>query len=309
MWLAPLAGYTDIPFRCVCKEWGADVMVSEMVSADGINHNQKHTLSYLDFTEQERPFGVQLFGSNPVIMAKAAEKVIAYKPDFIDINMGCPAKKVTKRGAGGALMSDVNKASDIVKSVKRVIPKDMIISVKFRSGLDINNINYLDFGTAMQDSGADLIILHPRTVKQGFTGYSNWEHIAELKKKLAIPIIGNGDITSVKDAIDIKDITNCDSIMIGRGALGNPWIFSKVKSVEEKNPHFVLNDFEKYETIIRHIQYALTRKYECVVVKEIRAHLCYYTKGITNSAKLRDMINHTNSITDLKKLLTEAFIA
>lgn len=307
LWLAPLAGYTDQPFRKICKEWGADVVVSEMISADGIVHKQRQTLAYLDFTNQERPFGVQLFGSNPLIMAKAAESALVYKPDFIDVNMGCPVKKVIKRGAGGALMSDLPRAQQIVKELKNVLPAGFPLSVKFRSGTDVNNLNYLDFGRAMQDAGADIITLHPRTVKQMFTGVSNWQHIKELKRHVSIPVVGNGDVKTAEDYLELYKVTGCDSVMIGRGILGHPWLFAQIRSlIEKKDIPLITNDI-KLQTIFKHLEYALIIKSERLVVREIRAILCFYTKGLSGSAKLRDTINHTDTINELKKILTDAF--
>jgi tRNA-dihydrouridine synthase B len=307
LWLAPLAGYTDSAFRRICLDWGADAVVSEMVSADGIIHKQRQTLSYLEFRDSERPFGVQLFGHDPLIMAKAAEIVLNYQPDFIDINMGCPVKKVLNRGAGGALMNDMPRAVEIVKEVRKVLSGGFILSVKFRSGLDIKHLTYLDFGMAMQDSGTDIITLHPRTVKQIFTGVSNWKHIAELKKHLSIPVIGNGDIKSAEDAKEMLEITGCDSIMLGRGAVGHPWIFSQIKNSINCTTFTKISDDDKLATLLKHIDYSLDDKPERRVVKEIRSHICYYTKGLDGSAKLRDAINHTDTIDELKKILTEAF--
>jgi tRNA-dihydrouridine synthase B len=307
LWLAPLAGYTDRAFRKICREWGSDVVVSEMVSADGIVHKQKQTLSYLEFTEEEKPFGAQLFGHNPLIMARAVEITLSYKPDFIDINMGCPVKKVIKRGAGGALMTDLPRAVLIVREVRNAMPSEYPLSVKFRSGNDINNLNYLDFGKAMQDAGVDFVSLHPRTVKQVFSGVSNWQHVAELKNHLSIPVIGNGDVRTGEDAKELINLTNCDSIMIGRGSLGNPWVFDQVKSALFNKKEIEITPEIKLQTLLKQIDYALEVKHERLVVKEIRAHLCFYTRGITGSSKLRDAINHTETITALKKILTEAF--
>lgn len=307
MWLAPLAGYTDQPFRLVCKDNGADIVVSEMVSADGIVHKQKNTLAYMKFITAERPFGIQLFGSNASIMAKATGTALTFEPDFIDINMGCPVKKVTKRGAGGALMSNLKNAVDITTAVRKEMPDSIPLCVKFRSGADMNNLNYLDFGQAIQDAGADLVTLHPRTVKQMFTGVSNWQHITELKKQLSIPVVGNGDVKNVADATELFSTSGCDAIMIGRGALGNPWIFKNIKNSFLGQPLAETGNGEKLHTLLTHIEYSLRVKPERRVVKEIRSHICHYTKGINGSAKLRNVINQTETINELKEVLTAAF--
>jgi len=309
LWLAPLAGYTDQPFRRICKECGADVMVSEMVSADGIIRKQQMTLAYLDFQPEEKPLGVQLFGSEPATLAQAAEAVLNYEFDFVDLNMGCPVKKVTKRGAGGALMADLDKSAKIVRAVRNILPSEFPLSVKFRSGIDFEHLNFLDFGKAVQDAGADFVILHPRTVKQGFTGSSNWEHISLLKQKLNIPVIGNGDIKSVADGLKMFEQTGCASVMIGRGALGQPWLFRQLKDAFAKEEITIPTPGQKLEIIFRHLDYFLAVKPEQLVVKEIRAHLCHYTKGLAGSAKLRDQINHTENLKNLKKILTAAFSA
>jgi nifR3 family TIM-barrel protein len=278
-----------------------------MVSADGIVYKQPQTLAYLDFSDEERPFGAQLFGSNPVMMAKAVEVAMAYKPDFIDINMGCPVKKVIKRGAGGALMQNMPVAASIVAEVRKAMPNDMLLSVKFRSGIDINNLNYLDFGQAMQDSGADLVTLHPRTLKQMFTGVSNWQHITELKKHLSIPVVGNGDINSVEDGNAMFEQTGCDSIMLGRGSLGKPWIFTQIKQALADGYSEDIAMQQRLITLFKQIDYSLLIKSEIRTVREIRAHLCHYTKGMKGSAKLRDRINHTETVPELKDILAEAF--
>ena len=278
-----------------------------MVSADGVVHKQPQTLAYMIFSEIERPFGIQLFGSNPLIMAKAAEIALEYEADFIDINMGCPVKKVLKRGAGGALMSNLPNAVNIVTEVRKALPKDMLITVKFRSGNDMNNLNYLDFGKAIQDAGADIVTLHPRTVKQMFTGVSNWAHITELKKHLSIPVVGNGDIKQASDAIELFTASKCDAVMIGRGSLGNPWIFEQIKDVLQGLPLTEISLSDKLGSLFRLIDYSLKIKSERRVVQEIRSHLCHFTKGISGSAKLRNRINHTETIAELKQVLSEAF--
>lgn len=302
MWLAPLAGYTDQAFRRICKEHGADVLVSEMVSADGLIRDSKRTIAYLHFLDCERPFGVQLFGSDPLVMAKAAEFVMPWKPDFIDINMGCPVKKVVRRNSGSALMQSPDIASAIVKEVKRAIQGILPLSVKFRSGWDMNSLNYLDFGLLMQDSGADFVCLHARTSRQMFGGKANWEHIVKLKAALDIPVIGNGDVNSVESANQLKASSHCDSIMIGRGALGAPWVFANIKNGKDDASH---PEAEVWlNTILRHLDYALEIKRESVVVKEMRSQLCFYTKGLIGGSELRQKINHSNSIQEMKQLLS-----
>lgn len=305
LYLAPLAGYTDRAFRSVCKEWGADYMLSEMVSADGIIRDKQKTLQYTIFADFERPFGMQIFGSDPDVIAHAAEAILPLNPDFIDLNMGCPVKKVVKRGAGSALMKDPVLASAIVKSTKTVISSKLPLSVKFRSGWDSSNINFLEFGLLMQDSGADIVCLHPRTQKQMFSGKSNWEHIRILKQALSIPVIGNGDIFSPQDAKNMLNDTNCDALMIGRGALGRPWLFAQIKEFLATGEYMPITKDKLLNTAFKHLEYALKFKEERIVVKEMRSQLCHYIKAMPGSKDLRDRLNHTQSAEEIKNLLNK----
>jgi nifR3 family TIM-barrel protein len=308
-WLAPLAGYTDRAFRQLCKYGGADVLVSEMVSADGLVRDSKKTIQYILFESTERPYGIQIFGSEPYVMAKAAEFCLQYKPDFIDINMGCPVKKVVRRGAGSALMKESARARDIVRNVRSVLGSDGLLGVKFRSGWDTNSLNYLEFGLLLQDSGADFLCLHPRTQSQMFSGRSDWRHIAALKENLGIPLIGNGDIQSPEDAIRMYEETGCDSVMLGRGALGKPWIFGQITQLRETGDYQPITRSMLLETINLHIDLALKYKPERVVAKELRSQLCFYTKGLAGSADLRQAINHSESTEQIRSLIesSEAF--
>lgn len=307
LFLAPLAGYTDSPFRQICKQWGAEVLISEMVSADGIIRDSYKTLQYAYFEEFERPFGIQIFGNDPLIMAKAASTLLPLKPDFIDLNMGCPVKKVIRRGAGSALMQTPSLAVKIVKEVKNALQDCLPLSVKFRSGWDMQNLNFLDFGILMQDSGADFLCLHPRTSRQMFSGISNWEHIKILKQNVSIPVIGNGDIKTPEDALNMLRETNCDGLMIGRGALGKPWLFSQCRELLKGGTYKPVTRQDILNTIILHIDKALQYKQEYIAVRELRAQLCFYTKGILGGPELRNKINHTDSIAELKEIILKGF--
>lgn len=307
LWLAPLAGYTDMPYRLICKEWGAEVLLSEMVSADGLIRDSQKTAIYTQFTGIERPFGIQLFGHDPLTMAKAAELLIPQKPDFIDINMGCPVKKVVHRGAGSALMKNPLLAAQIVTECKQALSGNIPLSVKFRSGWDDKSLTYLDFGLAMEDAGADFLCLHPRTQKQLFSGKSSWDHIAALKARLNIPLIGNGDIQSPEDAIAMIKQTNCDGLMIGRGALGRPWIFSQCRQFLDSGSYDPITKSQVKAIVLQHLENALKLKREAVVVREMRSQLCFYTKGILGKAELRRRINHAESADELRKILEQGF--
>ncbi|MFW5628971.1 MAG: tRNA dihydrouridine synthase DusB [Candidatus Cloacimonadaceae bacterium] len=308
LYLAPLAGYTDQAFRRLCKDWQADYLVSEMVSADGIVRNQPNTMCYAEFSEYERPFFIQIFGFDPLIMAKAAEKLLPLKPDFIDINMGCPVKKVVKRGSGSALMKDPQRASIMVKEVKGAISGACKLSVKFRSGWDMNSLNFLDFGLKMEESGADLICLHSRTTSQMFSGKSNWEHIRILKEKLSVPLIGNGDIDSPESAKAMLDQTGCDGLMIGRGALGKPWLFAQIKEYLKTGAYSPATRQMILDGANTHINYALEYKNELKVVREMRSQLSHYAKGIPGSKNFRERLNRCESADEIRKLLSSWLI-
>ena len=290
LWLAPLSGLTDWAFRNICKQNGADVIVSEMVSADGLIHNYAKSIPYAKFDENLRPFGIQIFGSNAETMAKATDILIPLQPDFIDMNMGCPVKKVVKRGAGSALMKTPKIAKEIVKSVKKILNNTNIhLTAKIRSGWDKNSINALDFSKMLQDEGVEIIIIHPRTRAEMFCGKSDWNIIKEIKQNLSVPIVGNGDITSKEDAKKMYETTSCDSIMIGRGALGKPWLFNEIKS---DNNDFIISNEKKLEVISNHIYLAIkNEKDEEKAVKKMRTHLLHYTKGYKNATEVRKQIN------------------
>jgi tRNA-dihydrouridine synthase B len=305
LWLAPLAGFTDRAFRILCKENGADVLVSEMVSADGLIRDGGKTLMLMEFGDYERPFAIQLFGSEPHVMAKAAECTLSFQPDLIDINMGCPVKKVVKRGAGSALMKMPSKAAQIVKEVKQAIAGSVPLSVKFRSGWDQASLNYLDFGLLMQESGADLLCLHPRTTSQMFSGQSNWEHIAQLKEAIDIPLIGNGDISTPEKAAQIYEQTKCDAIMIGRGALGQPWLFSNIKAYTKSGIYQPRTLDMLKSTMLCHLELALKYKPEAVIIKEMRSQLCHYLKGYVGAAQIRMRINRAGNIQEYRDIISK----
>ncbi len=310
IWLAPLAGYTDNAFRRICKECGVDVLVSEMVSADGLVYGESNTIKYAKSTEEQRPYFVQIFGNKPSIMAKGAEIIAELKPDGIDINMGCPVKKVVKRGAGSALMQTPELAVEIVKEVRKVLEgTDIILSTKFRSGWDFNSINYLDYGKMMEDAGADLLCLHPRTRSQLFSGVADWEHIKNLKQAVSIPVVGNGDINDVLTAMEMFDKTGCDSIMIGRGSLGKPWIFKEIRAYLDDKYTIPLGFRYKYSVVEKHLKYVLEdneHKHE-QAIKEFRAHVSTYTKGIPGGSKTRNLINQTTDVDTIMRELKRLF--
>jgi len=229
--LAPLAGYTNLPFRLLCRKYGAALCVSEMISCHGLVYREPNTLQMLASVEAERPVSFQLFGADPEVMADAAEILASFGPDLIDINMGCPVKKVTKRGAGAALMTTPELAGDIVRKVVQRV--GVPVTVKIRSGKDLRTVNAVSFARMAEDNGAAAITVHPRTWAQGFSGSINPDVIAQVKKAVTIPVIGNGDVLSLQDGHRMMETTGCDGVMIGRGALGNPWIFRQDNRPED----------------------------------------------------------------------------
>ncbi len=308
VWLAPLAGITDNPYRTICKECGADVVVSEMISVDGLLYNRDRSLEYAQFEDQQRPFGIQLFGSDPKVFKKAVKVALTLKPDFIDINMGCPVKKVIKRGAGSALMTTPDIAFAIVSETKNILsPLNIPLSVKFRSGWDINSINSLEFGQQMQKAGADMICLHPRTRGQMFSGKSNWELIAELKKEIDIPVIGNGDIITIDDMITMYKQTGCDSVMIGRGIMGKPWLFTQIQDYFSSGKIRQITTEEKLEIIRRHMELMIFHKGEKQAVYEMRTHFSHYTKGLRGGAMVRNKINKLHDVDKILLLVEKLY--
>lgn len=296
--LAPMAGVTDLPFRLLCKEQGCSLMYTEMISAKGLYYGDKKTRSLMQTAEEEKPIGIQIFGSDPKIMAKVVkEQINDMTFALVDINAGCPAPKIVKNGDGSALMKKPELLGDIIHAVTK--ESRIPVTVKIRAGWDDAHINVVEVAKIAEEAGASAVTVHGRTREQFYSGKSNWDIIKSVKEKLKIPVIGNGDIKSYKDAISLLESTKCDGIMIGRGSLGNPWIFSMLINQCEKSP----NSQEKIQTAIRHMEMLLEIRPEKVVIGEIRKHIGWYTKGIQGSAEIRNQINQTQSSAEVKNLL------
>ncbi len=309
IWLAPLAGITDNSFRSVCKNCGADVVVSEMVSADGLIRNPEKCLRYIRFGENQHPFGVQIFGKDPGIMKKAISRAIQTGADFIDVNMGCPVKKVVKRGAGVALMQNPQLAVSIISAMKKELQgTGILLSVKIRSGWDNFSSNAVEFALKLQQAGIDMICLHPRTRSQMYAGKSDWNLIKTLKQALNIPVIGNGDIRNPEDALKMFETTGCDSIMIGRGAMGKPWIFREIKSALKNLEIEKIWMEEKFELIRKHVELTVKDKGESVALREMRTHFSCYTRGFKGGAKIRDYINRSLDMEDILDMIKKLYL-
>ena len=305
VFLAPMAGVTDLPFRLICKQFEASLLYTEMINAKAVCYEDKNTFDMLLVEDEEKPVAVQIFGSEPGFMAEAARTLTELNRfEIIDINMGCPAPKVVKAGDGSALMKDPKLAYEIVNKVKAATK--LPVTVKFRKGWDEQSINALEFGKLMQEAGADAVTLHGRTREQYYSGTADWEIIKELKEKLTIPVIANGDITSFEVAEKILDITKADALMIGRGAQGNPFIFKEVNDYMESTilPKEI-SPKQKIDTAISHYKLALKYKTQHKAVTEMRKHLGWYLKGLKNSARIKDHINKMYEPSDVINALTE----
>lgn len=297
--LAPLAGITDATMRKLCKEMGAALVFSEMVSAKGMWYGDKNTDRLLYTRKEEAPFGVQIFGHEPDIMAYAARQIDKHSCDIIDINMGCPVPKVVKNGEGSALLKNPDLIYDIVSAV--VKNTDKPVTVKIRIGWDSNSINAVEVAHAISAAGASAISVHGRTREQYYSGKADWSYIAKVKKSVDIPVVGNGDVVDGKTAIEMLSQTGCDFVMIGRGALGNPWIFREAIAAWKDQPlPEKPSKEEKKQMMLAHLQDLADLKGETVAIREMRKHVGWYIKGIPGAAALRGRINQ---ITEMNCLI------
>ena len=290
VFLSPMAGVTDLPFRLICKEQGCGLLYTEMINGKALCYDDENTKKMLKIEEEEHPVAVQIFGSEPEFMGRAAEIMNDYSNEILDINMGCPAPKVVKNGDGSALMKNPKLAEEALRAVVKNSKKP--VTLKIRKGWDDNSVNAVEIAKIAEDCGISALAIHGRTREQFYTGKADWDIIAEIKKNLSIPVIGNGDVFTIEDSINMLDKTGCDAIMIGRGAQGNPWIFKRINhymNTGEILPEPTLN--EKISTAIKHLKLAVEEHGEYVAVREMRKHIAWYLKGLRNSAKLRDEIN------------------
>lgn len=298
--LAPMAGIADRAFRELCTQFGAAYTVTEMVSSKGLTMGDKKSGELLTIGS-ERPCGAQIFGDDPQIMAQAAVKCLEYKPDIIDINMGCPAPKVAMNGGGASLMKKPQLAYKITKAVVDAV--NIPVTVKIRKGWDDDNINAVEMALLAQKAGASAVAVHGRTRQQMYSGTVDYNIIAEVKNALDIPVIANGDITDEQSAAIMLEKTNADAIMIGRGALGNPWVFSRINAyLSECRVLPEPSTIEKMNVMLKHIQKIIEYKGEYTAMREARHHAAYYTKGMRGGAKLRAEISKYEHFEQLQEL-------
>lgn len=302
--LAPMAGVTDLPFRLLCKEQGAALCCMEMVSAKGIYYNNKNTESLLTVDERERPVSLQLFGSDPEIMAAMAAKIEHRNFDILDINMGCPVPKVVNNGDGSALMKNPVLAGKIIEGMVKAIDKP--VTVKIRKGFDDEHINAVEMAHVAEESGAAAIAVHGRTREQYYSGKADWSIIADVKQAVSIPVIGNGDILDARDVIAMKEQTDCDGFMIGRGAQGNPWIFHQILHYFETGELIGKPPMEEMvKTMLRHAKLQIEFKGDYLGIREMRKHAAWYTAGYKGASKLRGRINDVESYDELEQLFED----
>ncbi len=304
LYLAPQAGVTESPFRRLCRSFGADVVVSEFVSAEGIRRHDTRTHQYLRFHDDERPIGIQIFGADPAAMAEAAALVEeAYAPDFLDINFGCPVKKVVSRNGGSGCLRDLDLVQSIIRAVEAAI--SIPTTVKVRSGWSEEARNPVEIGLRCQDAGARVLTLHARTRTQMYSGTANWDEIARVVEALDIPVIGNGDVWTGEDARRMRDHTGCAGIMIARGSHGAPWIFRQARAALEGLP--VPGDpcvEERFRIVREHARLAIAfERDEEKAMTEFRKHLGWYTKGLPNGRLLRQELFSVTRLEEAEALL------
>lgn len=292
VFLAPMAGVTDLAFRLICKELDAGLVYTEMVSSKGLYFDDKKTQEFMAIEQRERPVALQIFGSDPKIMHQVTMEKLNQREDIdiIDINMGCPTPKIVKNGDGSALMKDPILAGQVAKAVVKASNKP--VTVKIRMGWDDNSINAIEVAKIIEEAGAAAVTIHGRTREQFYTGTANWEIIKQVKKNISIPVIGNGDVFEPEDGKRMIDETGCDAIMIGRGSRGNPWIFNRTVALLKNGEKIQMpSNSQRIKICIRHFELLCSLKGDRVAVKEMRKHIAWYIKGMRNSAEMRNKIN------------------
>ena len=300
--LAPMAGVTDLPFRVLCREQGAGCVVTEMVSAKAVLYNNKNTRELLQIDPAERPAAVQLFGSEPDIMAEIAARLEEGPYDYIDVNMGCPVPKIVNNGEGSALMKNPERAKEVLTAMVKAVKKP--VTVKFRKGFNDLSVNAVEFAKMAESCGVAAVAVHGRTREQYYSGKADWDIIRQVKEAVSIPIIGNGDVTSPEKSEKLVKETGCDGIMLGRAVQGNPWLFSEILYYQETGkmkPKPSMEEIKKM--MLRHAKLQLEYKGVYTGMREMRKHVAWYTSGMPHSASVRRMVNEVESYEQLEELV------
>ena len=299
--LAPLAGITNLPFRLICREAGASLAFTEMISVNGLVREGVKTLALLKSSPADRPLGIQLFGDKACDLAEAARMVEGHG-DLLDINMGCPVRKVVGTGAGSALLQDPLKIAGIIRAVRAAT--SMPLTIKIRSGWHCGDNVFKEIGHIAQAEGCDAITLHPRSRSLMFSGSADWNHLKEMKESLSIPVLGSGDLFTPDDCLRMLNETGCNGIMVARGALGTPWVFRQVQELGLTGSYTPASISERAATIDRHLKLFIEERGEAVAVREIKKHIGWYAKGFAGASEIRRSANSAHTIKDIQ-LLTE----